>query len=145
MGYFRASCLFPAMSALPAVPPPALPLGAEPMSPLLIFFGLRGRVPRRTWWLYGVLAPTGLGVLVTVLMRVVGFGPAQTEETVNLLVMWPMVAVSAKRWHDRNRSAWWVLVWLLPVVGWLWAVIDNGLLRGTRGPNRYGDDLTERF
>jgi uncharacterized membrane protein YhaH (DUF805 family) len=26
------------------------------------------------------------------------------------------------------------------VIGWLWALVDNGFLRGTDGPNRYGDD-----
>ena len=29
---------------------------------------------------------------------------------------------------------------LLPVIGWLWALVDNGFVRGTRGPNRYGAD-----
>jgi uncharacterized membrane protein YhaH (DUF805 family) len=27
----------------------------------------------------------------------------------------------------------------VPLVGWLWALIQNGLLRGTPGPNRYGE------
>ena len=48
--------------------------------------------------------------------------------------------VSVKRWHDRDRSGWWVLLNLLPVIGWLWALVDNGFVRGTRGPNRYGAD-----
>jgi uncharacterized membrane protein YhaH (DUF805 family) len=33
-----------------------------------------------------------------------------------------------------------VLIVLVPVVGWLWALAVNGFLRGTRGPNRFGDD-----
>ncbi|MEF7616531.1 DUF805 domain-containing protein [Aquincola sp. MAHUQ-54] len=115
------------------------------MTPLQIFLGLRGRIPRRIWWRYGVLAPIGLGVLATGLLRVVGVDAARTEELVNLLLLWPVAAVSAKRWHDRDRSALWVLVYLLPVIGWVWALIDNGLLRGTRGPNRYGPDLSDRF
>lgn len=131
------------MTALPA--PPPVPLGAEPMTPLQILFGFRGRVPRRIWWLYGVLATSGVGVIATVLLRVVGFGAAQVEDAVNFLLLWPVVAVSVKRWHDRDRSGWWVLVCLLPVIGWLWALVDNGLRRGTPGPNRYGDDLTDRF
>jgi uncharacterized membrane protein YhaH (DUF805 family) len=33
-----------------------------------------------------------------------------------------------------------VLLNLLPVIGWLWALLDNGFVRGTVGPNRYGPD-----
>ena len=50
------------------------------------------------------------------------------------------LAVSVKRWHDRDKSGWWVLLNLLPVIGWLWALIDNGFLRGSVGPNRFGED-----
>ena len=66
---------------------------------------------------------------------------AQTADLiVNLLLVWPALAVSVKRWHDRDRSGWWVLLNLVPVIGWLWALIDNGFLRGTAGPNRFGED-----
>ena len=57
----------------------------------------------------------------------------------NLLLVWPAVVVSIKRWHDRGKSGWWVLVTLIPFVGWLWALIENGLLRGDAGANRFGD------
>ena len=29
--------------------------GDEPLSPLQVLFSLRGRIPRKTWWAYGVL------------------------------------------------------------------------------------------
>jgi uncharacterized membrane protein YhaH (DUF805 family) len=32
-----------------------------------------------------------------------------------------------------------VLITLVPVVGWLWALIDNGFVKGTPGPNRFGN------
>jgi uncharacterized membrane protein YhaH (DUF805 family) len=32
-----------------------------------------------------------------------------------------------------------VLITLVPVVGWLWALIDNGFVKGTTGPNRFGN------
>lgn len=133
------------MTSFPPSPLPPLRLGHEPMTPLQILFSPRGRVPRKVWWLYGVLAPIGMGTLFTVLMRIVGVGAQQAEEWVNLLLLWPVLAVSIKRWHDRDKSGWWVFIALVPFIGWLWALIDNGLRRGTRGPNRFGDDLTERF
>jgi uncharacterized membrane protein YhaH (DUF805 family) len=36
-----------------------------------------------------------------------------------LATILPHLAVSARRLHDTNRSAWWLLMWLVPVVGWV--------------------------
>ena len=110
----------------------------DPTSPLFVFFALRGRISRRTFWLYGVCALLGLGLLGHALLGIAGLSVGLAETVVNLLLLWPAIAVSAKRWQDRDRSPWWVLVNLIPVVGWAWALIDNGFVRGTPGPNRFG-------
>ena len=123
----------------PTATPAANPF-AETMPPLQLFFGLRGRVSRRQFWLYGVLALIGLAMIGHMLLGIARVSPRSADLVVNLLLLWPALAVSVKRWHDRDKSGWWVLLNLLPVIGWLWALIDNGLLRGTPGPNRYGDD-----
>ena len=112
---------------------------AEPMSLNHLLLRLDGRIDRRTWWLWGVAAPLGLALYFTVLLRVVGMSPRATEVAVNLALLWPALAVSVKRWHDRGKSGWWVLVALVPLAGWLWVLIENGLLRGDAGPNRFGD------
>ena len=76
--------------------------------------------------------------------------------------IWISFALAAKRLHDCNKSAWWLLVFcLLPaildrvgaVAGGIgivfslasfaltvWALIELGLLRGTSGLNDYGPD-----
>lgn len=117
----------------------------EAMSPQQIFLSFKGRIPRRTWWLYGVAGLIGLGLLAHTLLRVAGLDATQAETVVNLLLLWPALAVSVKRWHDRDKSAWWVLINLVPVIGSLWTLLENGLLRGTPGSNRFGEDLTERL
>ena len=85
-----------------------------------ILFSFEGRIGRRTYWL-AILA-----LIVAVL--VLTFAPflldceavavlmlALTSQLVWLLSLWPMLAVGAKRLHDRNRNGWWLLVfWLLP-------------------------------
>ena len=58
-------------------------------------------------------------------------------------IFWPSVAVQAKRWHDRNKSAWWIAIGLIPVVGPVWAFIENGFLPGDAGENRYGPAPTQ--
>lgn len=113
---------------------------AEAMPPSRLYFDLRGRVSRRQFWLHGVLALVGVALAAHALLGIARVSQSTADMAVNLLLVWPALAVSVKRWHDRDRSGWWVLLNLLPVVGWLWALIDNGFVRGTPGPNRYGED-----
>jgi uncharacterized membrane protein YhaH (DUF805 family) len=114
----------------------------DPMSTSQILFAFRGRVPRKVFWLYGVLGPLLVSVMLEMLLGIVGVPERRAEALTSLLLVWPCTAVSVKRWHDRDKSGWWVLVYLIPVIGLLWTLIANGLLRGTRGANRFGDDLT---
>ena len=57
-----------------------------------------------------------------------------------LLVIWPSLALSIKRWHDRGKSGWWILIGFVPLIGGLWALIETGFLPGTPGTNEYGPD-----
>lgn len=121
---------------------PHAPDLAEPMSPLHIVVGLRGRVPRKIFWLYGVILPLALGAYVHALLGIAGVTGVWIDGIVSGALWWSALAVSAKRWHDRDKSGWWALVQFIPIIGWLWILVENGLLRGTVGPNRFGDDLT---
>ena len=110
----------------------------DPDAPLPMLFSLRGRISRRRFWRWGVGALLVLAALTHALLGIARVRTELADPLVNLLLLWPAVAISVKRWHDRGRTGWWVLVGLVPVVGWLWLLIDNGLVRGTAGPNRYG-------
>lgn len=114
----------------------------DPLSVPQILFSLRGRIPRKAFWLYGVLGPLLFSVLAEMLLGIVGMPDRQAQALTTLVLLWPCTAVSVKRWHDRDKSGWWVLVYLVPVIGVLWTLVANGLLRGTVGPNRFGPDLT---
>jgi uncharacterized membrane protein YhaH (DUF805 family) len=130
----------------PAVPADAAAADlAEPLSPLQVFFGLRGRIPRRTFWLCGVAIPIGLGAYFHGLLAIAGIGGQALEGLLNLGLLWSALAVSAKRWHDRDKTGWWALLQFVPVVGWVWTLVENGLLRGTAGNNRFGGDPTGRL
>jgi uncharacterized membrane protein YhaH (DUF805 family) len=118
-------------------------LYAERMPPRALFFGFNGRISRRTFWLYGVVVLLGLALLGHALLDIAGVRAEVADLVVNLILVWPALAISAKRWHDRDRSAVWLLINLLPVIGWLWALIDNGAVKGTAGPNRFGADPLE--
>ena len=116
-------------------------LELEPSSLRRLLLQLDGRLSRGAWWLWGVALPLGLALYLTIVLRVAGLSAYGTEVAVNLLLLWPTLAVSVKRWHDRGKSGWWVLVALIPVVGWLWMLIENGLLPGDAGANRFGQTI----
>ena len=128
----------------PARPAPASPFD-DPMPLGQILFSFRGRVPRKVFWLYGVLGPLLVSAMLEMLLGIAGVPQRGIDLAPNLLLVWPCLAVAVKRWHDRDKSGWWLLLNLIPVIGWLWALVENGLLRGSVGANRFGPDLTDEF
>ena len=82
--------------ASPTASPTASPY-AEAMPPLRLFFGLRGRVSRRQYWLYGVLALIGLAVLGQALLGIARVSWRNADLIVNLLLVWPALAEQARR------------------------------------------------
>lgn len=113
---------------------------ADPLPPLWLYFSFKGRITRRTFWCHGIFVLLLSGMTVGALLNIAGMSAEEADGIVNLLLAWPGLAVLIKRCHDRDRSAWWVLLTLIPLVGSLWILIDNGLLRGTRGENRFGPE-----
>lgn len=57
-----------------------------------------------------------------------------------LAALYPIFSIYAKRWHDRDKSGWWSLIGLVPIIGGVWLLVELGILEGVRGPNRYGPD-----
>ena len=59
---------------------------------------------------------------------------------VSLASIYFALAVYAKRWHDRDKSGWWSLIAIVPFIGFVWILVELGMLEGTRGANQYGPD-----
>ena len=98
----------------------------------------RARRPEYWWWvLFNVLVGLALGIIDLVLASV-GI-PAVLSNLANLAFLLPSLAVGARRLHDTDRSGWWLLLWLIPLIGWI-IVIVFLCQRGTDGPNRFGSD-----
>jgi uncharacterized membrane protein YhaH (DUF805 family) len=118
----------------------------ETLPPWRLWLDPRGRVGRGVFWRYGVLSLFGLGLLLRALADIAGLPEAASDPGVTVLLAWPTLAISIKRWHDRGRSGRWALLLALPatgvpwlaLIGGLWLVLDNGFVRGDRGGNRYG-------
>ena len=60
----------------------------------------------------------------------VAFGEDSPEANFAVLALyvpfiWISLAVSVKRWHDRDKSGWWILIGLVPLIGSIWQFIEN--------------------
>jgi uncharacterized membrane protein YhaH (DUF805 family) len=118
-----------------------------------LLFSFQGRANRAKFWLVNI----GITIVVMVVFGAVLGGAAMSSDpqaalasvgvigglvlaVVYILGLWISLAVAAKRWHDRNKSAWWILIVFVPVVGGLWYLIECGFLKGTPGTNGFGAD-----
>ena len=102
---------------------------------------LSGRARRMEYWMFSLinlLIICGLVIVDATLGFEIG------EEELGLLssiyvlaVLIPSLAVSVRRLHDSDRTGWWVLIELIPLVGII-ILIVFWATEGTRGVNRYG-------
>ena len=56
-----------------------------------------------------------------------------------LAVLIPTLAVHVRRLHDIDRTGWWILIRLIPLIGTI-VLLVFALTPGTPGSNRYGPD-----
>ncbi len=113
-----------------------------------ILFSFSGRINRSTWWTYTL----SLGVLQFIIYgfylmiaRISSSHPLSLDvatlflSIVPLLFIWPGLALSVKRCHDRNKSGWFCLVSLVPFLG-IWYIVEIFFLKGSGGSNHYGKE-----
>jgi uncharacterized membrane protein YhaH (DUF805 family) len=138
-----------------------------------LFFSFRGRAARMAFWLVSITWSV-LAEAFDYWWTERGLAAAEGHDrtTVNavlvlgsLPVLVSCFAISVRRLHDRDKSAWWLLVFVVgpltlqgpgslntldagPAVALLvaslvlsiWGFIELGCVPGTSGPNRYGLD-----
>ena len=102
----------------------------------------RGRARRAEfWWFMLFLFVLGIGVDLTDTM-IFGYsweeyamGPMGAVYTLATII--PSIAVGVRRLHDTNRSGWWSLLVLVPLIGWI-ILIVWWAKSGAQEQNRYG-------
>lgn len=106
------------------------------------YIGFKGRARRKEFWMF-TLVNFILICVLGLIDKMLGWERAGGEGILTtiygLLVFLPGWAVLFRRLHDTDRSAWWLLLVLIPVLGWIIIVIFN-CQRGTVGENRFGPD-----
>jgi uncharacterized membrane protein YhaH (DUF805 family) len=114
------------------------------MSAVWFLFSYKGRISRKQYWFFYLVVFLGaimLSAFTGIPSDIYEFSKPQLMFM--LWVLWPSLAVQAKRWHDQDKSALWLLINFIPFAGPIWSLIQNGFIPGTPGPNRFGPDPLE--
>jgi|SRR5579871_339115 len=118
------------------------------MNIMHLLFSFQGRIRRLHYWLGAIGAGLVFGVVYGIVMSASmsamasGGSPNIIFSLIGLVAAvayaWVGLALGVKRCHDRDKTGWFLLIGLIPIIGGLWLLVDLGFLDGTQGPNKYG-------
>lgn len=127
------------------------------LMPYKRYFDFSGRSRRKEYWMFVLLFiivyAIGLALMFSqvpmteeaaMLMQAEGMGAsfyigAAILGIFVLVSFVPSIAVQVRRFHDQDKSGWFVLLNFIPYVGGL-IVLVFMCIEGTKGPNRFGPD-----
>jgi uncharacterized membrane protein YhaH (DUF805 family) len=99
-----------------------------------------GRASRSEFWWFQLFYS-----IVVIGISFVSYAVSSDGGSGFLVLIWelgnllPVLAVGIRRLHDIDRSGWWVLIALIPLVGWIVLLVWD-CTEGTGGDNRFGPD-----
>lgn len=94
-----------------------------------------GRARRMEYWMF-VLVNLIISIVLAIIEFVLG-SPGVIGWLYALAVLIPGIAVSVRRLHDTDRSGWWLLLALIPLIGAIVLLVFM-LQEGGPGTNRFG-------
>jgi uncharacterized membrane protein YhaH (DUF805 family) len=100
-----------------------------------------GRAQRAEYW-YFVLFYTLIYIVLSIIDSTIGFfsakfGVGLLSGLFTLSVLVPSLAVAVRRLHDTGRSAWWILIAFIPIIGGIVLLVFT-VQDSTLGDNLYG-------
>jgi uncharacterized membrane protein YhaH (DUF805 family) len=126
------------------------------LMPLRRYADFQGRSRRKEYWMFAL----GIFIVYIGLAIIAGILGAFSMNTANgaapgmstggwvaiglfsifvLAIFIPSLAVQVRRFHDQDKSGWFVLLSFIPYIGGI-VVLVFMCLEGTQGPNRFGPD-----
>jgi len=96
-----------------------------------------GRAARSEyWWFY--LFTFLIGLALEFIMNMSGTVGSILSYLVCLALILPQLGVGVRRMHDIGKSGWWILINLIPLVGWIlwivWCCKDSQMTDNVYGP-----------
>lgn len=119
--------------------------------PLKRYADFSGRSRRKEYWMFALLVfiltfviafPMSLSALnqsATSSLNISLLIPLLILLVISLAIIIPSLAVQVRRFHDLDKSGWFILLNFIPYIGPI-IVLVFMCMDGTRGPNRFGDD-----
>lgn len=98
------------------------------------YLGFGGRARRKEYWMFilvNIIFTFVLGLLDAMLGWQRAGGEGVLTTIYGVLIFLPWWAVQFRRLHDTDRSAWWLLLLLIPIIGWL-IIISRSIARMVR-------------
>ena len=102
-----------------------------------------GRARRKEYW-YFALFSLLIAIVLAIIEGIVGNLDAETGvglfgDIYLLAILIPSIAVAVRRLHDTDRSGWWLLIALIPLIGPI--VIFVFMVQDSKpGENQYGSN-----
>jgi uncharacterized membrane protein YhaH (DUF805 family) len=100
------------------------------------YFNFSGRARRKEYWMYNLIYFL-LSLIAVVIDTVLG---NEIVTTLFLLLHFiPSLSITFRRLHDSGKSAWWLLLGLIPLVGSI-IILVFLCMAGEDVENKYGDN-----
>ncbi|MCZ8136100.1 MAG: DUF805 domain-containing protein [Porphyrobacter sp.] len=123
--------------------------------PLKRYADFSGRSRRKEYWMFVLFQ---MLLLVPIMLLAILLGSPSDDPTTPfgsiavlfvvvvyfLVFLIPGIAVQVRRFHDQDKSGWFILLGFIPYVGGIILFVFM-CLEGTRGPNRFGPDPKDPY
>jgi uncharacterized membrane protein YhaH (DUF805 family) len=102
------------------------------------YANFQGRAPRPEYWWFILFVALVNACFSALAAGLASDGVRLVGGLVALAFSVPSMAVGVRRLHDVDRSGWWLLIGLVPLIGFV--LLVWACSRGTRGDNRFGPE-----
>jgi uncharacterized membrane protein YhaH (DUF805 family) len=120
------------------------------LMPLKRYADFSGRSRRQEYWMFALFQLLVIGGMALLIGLVGGFSNGEPGFLggglmIVLVIAYlglfliPGLAVTVRRFHDQDKSGWFILLNFIPYIGGIIVFIFM-CLEGTKGPNRFGED-----
>ncbi len=101
------------------------------------YANFKGRARRQEYWMFAFINLIIILILNTIDRVAFSADMAILSSIYGLAILIPGIAVAVRRLHDTDRSGWWALLGLIPIVGTIILIVMM-CFDSTSGTNRFG-------
>ena len=100
------------------------------------YFDFNGRARRQTFWYFFLV-----NIVISIVLGIIDgiIGTTIIGGLYSLAVLLPGLGLSVRRLHDLDKSGWYLLIAIIPIIGAI-VLIYWFIQPGTAGANQYGAD-----